>query len=98
MVRHHDQDERETDGARHWDGVLSVLKGNFRNQLEKEFTDEDWFHCLCLVSTKTRFEICKDEGGEIRFIRAIQGHSGGMVVSPRLVDYAMIPHKWKRFI
>ena len=41
MVRHHDQDERETDGARHWgDGVLSVLKGKFRNQLEKEFTDE----------------------------------------------------------
>ena len=30
MVRRHDQDERETDGARHWDGVLSVLKGKFR--------------------------------------------------------------------
>ena len=29
MVRHHDQDQRETDGARHWDGVLSALKGNF---------------------------------------------------------------------
>ena len=29
MVRHHDQDERETDGARHWDGVLSVLKMKF---------------------------------------------------------------------
>ena len=42
MVRHHDQDERETDGARHGDVVLSVLKGKFRNQLEKEFTDEDW--------------------------------------------------------
>ena len=41
MVRHHDQDERETDGASHWDGVLSVLKGKFRNQLEEEFTDED---------------------------------------------------------
>ena len=25
MVRHHDQDERETEGARHWDGVLSVF-------------------------------------------------------------------------
>ena len=35
VVRHRGQDERETDGARHWDGVLSVLKGNFRNQLEK---------------------------------------------------------------
>ena len=26
MVRHHDQDEREADGARHWDGVVPVLK------------------------------------------------------------------------
>ena len=39
VVRHHDQDERETDAARHWDGVLSVLKGKIRNQLEKEFTE-----------------------------------------------------------
>ena len=41
MVRHHDQDERETGGARYWDGVFSVLKGKFGSQLEKEFTDED---------------------------------------------------------
>ena len=26
-VRHHDQDERETDGAMHWDVILPVLKG-----------------------------------------------------------------------
>ena len=85
MVRYHDQDERETDGARHWDGVLSVLKGKFRNQLEKEFTDEDWLHCLYLGSIKTRFEIWKVESGEFRFFRATQGH-------------VMIPYKWKRFI
>ena len=98
MVRHHDQNERETDGARHWDGVLSVLKGKFRYQLEKEFTDEYWLHCLYLGSIKTRFELCKDENGEIRYIRAIQGHSGGMIISPRLMIYVMIPYKWKRFI
>ena len=96
MVRHHDQDERETDGARRRDFVLSVLKGKFRNQLEKEFTDENWLHCLYLGSIKTRFEICKDENGELRHIRAIQGHSGGMIKSPRLMNYVMIPYKWKR--
>ena len=98
MVRHHDQDERETDGAKHWDGALSVLKGEIRNQLEKEFTDEDWLHCLYLGSIKTRFEICTDENGELRNICAIQGHSGGMIKSPRLTNFVMIPHKWKRFI
>ena len=85
-VRHHDQDERETDGARHWDGVLSVLTGKFRNQLEREFADEDWLHYLYLGSIKTRFEICKDENGELRQIRVIQGHSGGFICSPRLMN------------
>ena len=34
-VRHHDQNERETDGAMHWNVTLPVLKGRFRNQMEK---------------------------------------------------------------
>ena len=50
MVRHHDQDERETDGARHWDGVLSVLKGKFRNQLEQRVRGRGL--ALLLVSWK----------------------------------------------
>ena len=86
MVRHHDQEERETDGARHWDGVLSALKGKFRNQLETESSDEDWLHCFCLGSIKTRFEFCEDENGELRYVLAIQGHSGGMIISPRLMN------------
>ena len=77
---------------------FSVLKGKFQNQLEKEFTDEDWLHCFHLGSIKTRFEICKDENGEVRYIRAIQGHSGGLIKSPRLTNYVMIPCKWKQFI
>ena len=82
IVRHHDQDKRETDRAMHWNVILPVLKGKFRNQLEKEFTDEDWLHCLYLGSLKTRHEICKDENGELRYIRAFQGQSGAMIFSP----------------
>ena len=37
-LRHHVQDERETDGAMHWNVILPVLKGRFQNQLEKDFT------------------------------------------------------------
>ena len=98
MIRHHDQDERETDGAMHWNVILPVLKGRFRSQLEKECTDEDWLHCVYLGSIKIRFEICKDEHGELRYLRAIQGHSGGVIISPRLMNYVMIPYRWKRFI
>ena len=59
--RHHDQDEREADGAMHWNAIPPVLKGRFQNQLEKEFTDEDWLHCLYLERFKARFEIFKDD-------------------------------------
>ena len=97
-IRHHDQDERESDEAMHWNVILPVLNGRFQNQREKEFTDEDWLHCLYLGSFKTRFEICKDENGGLRYIRAIQGHSNGMIISPRLMNYVMIPHRWKQFI
>ena len=72
MVRHLDEDERETDGAMHWNVKLLVLKGRFRSQLEKECTDENWLHCLYLGRIKARFEICKDENEELRYIRAIQ--------------------------
>ena len=41
IVRHHDQDEREADGAMHRSIILPVWRGRFQNQLEKEFTDED---------------------------------------------------------
>ena len=44
----------------------------FRNQLEKEFTDEDWLHCLYLKSIKTRFDICKDENGKLRFVSMLR--------------------------
>ena len=87
IVRHHDQDEREADGAMHWNVILPVLKGRFQNQLVKEFTDEDWLHCLYLGSFKTRFEICKDENGELRFFRAIQGE-----------ELRNDPYRWRQFI
>ena len=51
-----------------------------------------------LTKKKTRFEICKDENGELRYIPAIQGHSGGMIISPRLMNCVAIPCRWKQFI
>ena len=34
----------------------------------------------------------------MKFFRAIQGHSGGFFVSPRLMNYEMILYTWKEFI
>ena len=67
MVRHHDQYEREEDGAVHVDIILPVLKEKFQVQRDKEFTNEDSLNCLYRGSFQTRFEICKDEDGGLKF-------------------------------
>ena len=77
---------------------LPVLKGRFQNQLERNSQTRIGSIALYLGSFKTRFEICKDENGELRYIRSIQGHSGGMIISPRLMNYVMILHRWKQVI
>ena len=68
MVRHRDQDEREEDGAMHWDNILPFLTGRFRDKIYQEYTDKDWLQSLYLGSIKTRFESCKDETGQLRYI------------------------------
>ena len=97
MVRRYDQYEREEDGAMHVNIILPVLKERFQIQRSKEFTNEDSLNCFNLGSFQTRFEICKDEDGGLKFSHAIQGHSGGIFVSPRL-NYEMVPYTWKEFI
>ena len=83
MVRHHDQCEREEDGVVHVDIILPVLKEKFQIQRDKEFTTVAFF----LGVFKTRFEICKDEDGGLKFFRAIQGHSGGFFVSTKTDEF-----------
>ena len=58
----------------------------------------NWVEYLYHGSYKTSFEICKDAGGELVYIRAIQGHSGGMIIQPELMNYVQIPYKWTQFI
>ena len=98
IVRHHDQDGRKADGAMHWDVVLPVLKGRFRKSTGEGIHRRGLASLLYLRSFKTRSEICKNENAELRKIRAIHRHSGGMIISPRLMNYVMVLLRWKRFI
>ena len=81
--------------------------GCFSSSIEKKFPKTageriyrrgDWLHCIYLGSVKTRFEIFRNENGELRYFRAIQCHSGGMIISPRLMNHVLIPYRWKRVI
>ena len=97
-VRHRDQDEQKEDGAMHWDAILPTLKRNSRVNWKRMSKNIDWIECLHRGSCKTRFEFCKDADGELVYIRAIQGHSGGTFIHPELMNYVPISHKWKQFI
>ena len=32
------------------------------------------------------------------YLRAIQGHSGGIAIRPEMMEYTFIPHNWKEYI
>ena len=82
----------------HWDAILPISRRKFHGQLERECTNNDRLEYLCRGSYKTRFEICKDSEEDLVYIRAIEGHSGGMVIHSELMNYVQILYKWKHFI
>ena len=41
-------------------------------------------------TARTAMDLC--------YLRATQGHSGGIPISPELMNYTFIPHKWKEYI
>ena len=45
-----------------------------------------------------RMEYCKDSNGSLFYLRAVQGHSGGIPKSPELMKYTLIPYNWKEHI
>ena len=53
MVRHRDQDEREEDGAMHWDAILPKLRKKFQSQVDKECSDKDWIRCGYSIDSRT---------------------------------------------
>ena len=56
MLRHFHQDERQTDGSRHWDSIKSVLVRKFANEGARDVSDEAWLQKIFAGSTKKRIE------------------------------------------
>ena len=86
MLRHYDQDERESDGSKHWVPVKSFLLRKFDRDGVRDFNDEMWLQKIFEGSSKTRIGCCK----KIEFLfylRAIQRHSGGIPIEPESMGY-----------
>ena len=95
---HYDQDERQTDGSRHWDTIRPVLLKAFAQERARDFDEGCWLHLIHEGSNKKRLEYCNDNNGSLCYLRAVQGHSGGSPISPELMNYKFIPYKWKVYI
>ena len=56
MVRHYDQDERQSDASLHRDAMRPVLLKAFAKHGARDFSDEQWLRLIHEGSSKTRFE------------------------------------------
>ena len=45
-----------------------------------------------------RLEYCKDNKRSLCYLRAIQGHSGGIPIRPEMMEYTFFPYKWKEYV
>ena len=58
MVRHHDQDERERDGAVRWDTFYPIQRTEFEEKTGRRCTHREWIDYIHCGSNKARFKYC----------------------------------------
>ena len=55
-------------------------------------------HAVGRSIDKPRMVYCEDHNGTILYIRALQGHSHGVAISPNLFSVKQIPKGWKEHV
>ena len=86
VVRHHDQDERQSDAAPHWDVIRPVLLKAVAKHGAQDFSEKHWLRLIHEGSSKTRIEYCDHFKNSLACFRATQGHSGGIPIDPELME------------
>ena len=56
VLRHSDQEGRQTDGSRHWDTIRPILVKEFAQEEARDFDDWYWFFLIHEGSNKMRIE------------------------------------------
>ena len=93
LLRHDQSIRREDDGAVLFDDVLQEFKKK-RFDGALQWSIDDWISVLAKGGApKKRFQNClnPDSSKHISYIRAIQGHSGGIAIDPELQDNVLLP-------
>ena len=96
LVQHRDIDNREIGGAVHWSSLFPMLRRDFDREGVRTLSDSQWLGHVHRGSNKPRFQFCVDSGGRLLYVRAIQGHSGGELTAPELVNHVAIPLRGRK--
>ena len=62
---HYDQEERQTDGSRHWDNIKPILLRAFAREGSRDFDKGFRLHLKHEDSNKMRAEYCEDNNGSL---------------------------------
>ena len=71
LVRRYDQDERQTNGAVHWNSLVTKLRKAFQKSEGRKFSDTHWLQHIYEGSNKMRFQYCMNSKKSLFHIRAI---------------------------
>ena len=83
----HQELHREIDGAICWCSLLLVLRRDFEIEGAGVFSDSQWLSLVHRGSNMPRFQYCLGLNENLMKIRAIQGHTGGDLVDPEVLNY-----------
>ena len=64
----------------------------------KSFRTKSGINTFYEGSNKTRFECCESPQNSLVYSRAIQGHTGRIMIAPELIGHIAITYDWKDFI
>ena len=88
---------REDDGAVHFWRLKENLQSQFPQSVY--WSDDRWKACLAAAGgVKRRFQYCTDVSGTSVYFRALQGHSGRILIDLSLQDNVVIPSGFFQYI
>ena len=61
----------------------------FADRGARDFYEKEWLRHINEASNKTRFEYCEVSKHSVTYFRAIQGHTGGITITPQLMKHVI---------